>query len=406
MKVAYLDCFSGISGDMVLGALIDAGLSVDTLRAELHKLCLPGWSLTAKKVKRGALAATQISIETHEHHHHRGLAVILRMIDEAALDPAVKSTASNIFQRLGEAEARVHETNIENVHFHEVGAVDAILDIVGAAIAFHALGVDEVVCSPLDVGAGQVKTAHGILPVPAPATADLLRGVETYSSGVQKELVTPTGAAIATTLAKKFAPQPAMHLESIGYGAGSADIPGRPNVLRVLIGEPARALAGKNSPHHTDAHAGLGWDRPVQVIEANLDDMNPQIYGYFVDQALAAGALEIFSTPVQMKKNRPGILLTMLCNDEHVEALTNLLFRETTTIGARIHESRRRILHREIVKVATPLGDIRMKISRLNGTILNAAPEFEDCQRIASHLDIPLKEVLASASFHYLKSKS
>ena len=400
MKIAYLDCFSGISGDMVLGALVDSGLSPDLLRESLAALQLPGWRLTAEKVKRGAIAATHVKIATDEHHHHRGLSVILRMIDDAALPAPVKSTASQIFQRLGEAEARVHQVKIEEVHFHEVGAVDAILDIVGAAIGFHTLNIDEIVCSPLDVGAGQVQTAHGILPVPAPATGDLLRGATTYSSGIQKELVTPTGAAIATTLAKKFAPLPAMQLESIGYGAGSADIPGRPNVLRLLIGQPAALRA----PDHPSIYKGLGWDRPVQVIEANLDDMNPQIYGYFVDQALAAGALEIFSTPVQMKKNRPGILLTMLCNEDRVEALTDLLFRETTTIGARIHESRRRLLNREIVKLQTPLGEIRMKISRLNGTVLNAAPEFEDCQRIAAERDIPLKEVLASASFHYLQS--
>jgi len=400
MKIAYLDCFSGISGDMVLGALVDSGLSVDSLRESLVSVKLTGWALTAEKVKRGAIGATQVKIETHEHHHHRGLAVILRMIDEANLPAPVKTNASNIFQRLGEAEARVHQTKIEDVHFHEVGAVDAILDIVGAAIGFHALGIDEIVCSPLDVGAGQVKTAHGILPVPAPATVDLLRGAETYSSGILRELVTPTGAAIATTLAKKFASMPAMHLETVGYGAGSADIPGRPNVLRLLTGQAVKLPAGDK----LTSHKGLGWDRPVQVIEANLDDMNPQIYGYFVDQALAAGALEIFSTPVQMKKNRPGILLTMLCHEESVEALTDLLFRETTSIGARIHESRRRILHREIVKVQTSLGEIRMKISRLNGTILNAAPEYEDCQRIAAQRDLPLKQVIATANFEYQKS--
>src|ERR1700683_2759650 len=239
MKIAYLDCFSGISGDMVLGALVDSGLSPDLLRESLAALQLPGWRLTAEKVKRGAIAATHVKIATDEHHHHRGLSVILRMIDDAALPAPVKSTASQIFQRLGEAEARVHQVKIEEVHFHEVGAVDAILDIVGAAIGFHTLNIDEIVCSPLDVGAGQVQTAHGILPVPAPSPGDLLRAAPTSSSGIQKDLVTPTGAAIATTLAKKFAPLPAMQLESIGYGAGSADIPGRPNGLRLLIGQPA-----------------------------------------------------------------------------------------------------------------------------------------------------------------------
>jgi hypothetical protein len=294
-----------------------------------------------------------------------------------------------MFRRLGKAEAKVHQIDVEKVHFHEVGAVDAIVDIVGAAIGFELLGIDKFACSSLDVGAGNVKTAHGILPVPAPATAELLRGSPTYSSGILKELVTPTGAAIATTLATRFGDMPLINLQSIGYGAGSADLAERPNVLRLLIGDAVGMEKGER------------WDAPITVIEANLDDMNPQLYGYFVEQAFAAGALDVFSTSVQMKKNRPGILVTLMCESASENKLIDLIFRETTTIGVRTHEVRRRTLEREIVPVATPLGEVRMKVSRMNGTMLNATPEYEDCRQIAAQKGIPLKQVIALANFHY-----
>ena len=389
--IAYFDCFSGISGDMVLGALVDAGANLRVIEAELRKLGLEGWSISAEKVKRGAISATHLKVETSEGHHHRGLSVILGRIDKASLAPRTASRAQKIFTRLAEAEAKVHQLAVEQVHFHEVGAVDSIVDIVGAAIGFELLGVDEFACSAFDVGAGQVKTAHGLLPVPAPATAELLRGAPTYSSGIERELVTPTGAAIATTLATRYAEIPEMTLRAVGYGAGSADLKEKANVMRLLIGDKEISEPGEH------------WDAPISVIETNLDDLSPQIYGYFVDRALAAGALEVFSTSVLMKKNRPGQLLTLLCEQANLSRLMDLIFRETTTIGVRTYEVRRKTLDRELIPVATPFGEVRVKVSRLNGTVLTAMPEYEDCQRIAAARGIPLKEVIAAASFEYQK---
>ena len=275
-----------------------------------------------------------------------------------------------------------------------MGAVDSIVDIVGSAIGFELLGIDEFACSRFDVGGGQVKTAHGVLPVPAPATAELLRGAPTYSSGVERELVTPTGAAIATTLATRYEEIPPMTLRAIGYGAGSADLKEKANVMRLLIGDAESMSAA-------DSKTGGRWDSPVTVIETNLDDMSPQIYGYFAERALAAGALDVFSTPVQMKKNRPGQLVTILSEPENVTRLSDLIFSETTTIGVRTQDVRRKTLNREFVPVETPLGSVRMKVSRMNGTILNATPEYEDCQRIAAERGVPLKQVMAAASFEF-----
>ena len=389
--IAYFDCFSGISGDMVLGALVDAGADLRVIETDLRRLGLENWSISAEKVKRGAIFATRVKVETQEEHHHRGLSIILKRIEDAKLSSRAAERAKKIFTRLAEAEAKVHNLPVEQVHFHEVGAVDSIIDIVGAAIGFELLGIDEFACSALDVGAGQVKTAHGLLPVPAPATVELLRGAPMYSSGIERELVTPTGAAIATTLATRYAELPDMKLRAIGYGAGSADLKEKANVLRLLIGEC------------TASEAGERWDTPVTVIETNLDDMNPQVYGYFAEKALGAGALDVFSAPVQMKKNRPGMLVTLLSESANVSRLIDLVFRETTTIGVRTYEVRRKTLERELVPVATPFGDVRMKISRMNGSVLNATPEYEDCQRIANQRGIPLKQVIAAASFEFQK---
>jgi uncharacterized protein (TIGR00299 family) protein len=391
--IAYFDCFSGISGDMVLGALVDTGASLATIEAELRKLGLENWSISAEKVQRGPLSATFVKVKTQEDHHHRGLSIILQRIDDARLAPRAADRARKIFTRLAEAEAKIHQIPIDQVHFHEVGAVDSILDIVGAAIGFELLGIDEFACSALDVGAGHAKTAHGVLPVPAPATAELLRGAPLYGSGITHELVTPTGAAIATTLATHYSGMPEMKLRTIGYGAGSADLQEKPNVLRLLIGDRAASEPGEY------------WDSPVTVIETNLDDMSPQIYGYFAEKALAAGALDVFSTPVQMKKNRPGLLVTLLSDPANVSRLIDLVFRETTTLGVRTYEVRRKTLDREFIPVATPFGEVRMKVSRMNGTVLNAAPEYDDCQRIAAEKNIPLKQVLAAASFEFQKKK-
>jgi uncharacterized protein (TIGR00299 family) protein len=389
--IAYFDCYSGISGDMVLGALVDAGADLRAIEADLRRLGLENWSISADKVKRGAITATQVKVESREEHHHRGLSIILKRIEDAKLAPRATERAKKIFTRLAEAEAKVHDMPIEQLHFHEVGALDSIIDIVGAAIGFELLRIDEFACSAFDVGGGQVKTAHGLLPVPAPATAELLRGAPMYSSGIQHELVTPTGAAIATTLATRFAAAPEMKLRTIGYGAGSKDLNEQANVLRLLIGESVTSEAGER------------WDAPVTVIETNLDDMSPQIYGYFAEKALAAGALDVFSSPVQMKKNRPGMLVTLLCESANVSQLIDLVFRETTTIGVRTYEARRKTLDREFVPVETPFGQVRMKISRINATVLNATPEYDDCQRIAAEKGIPLKQVIASAAFEFQK---
>jgi hypothetical protein len=391
IRHAYFDCFSGISGDMVLGALVDAGADLRAIEADLRKLGLEGWSISASKVKRGEIFATQVKVETSEGHHHRGLSIILRRIDDAKLAPRAAERARNIFTRLAAAEAKVHQQPIEQVHFHEVGAVDSIVDIVGAAIGFELLGIDEFACSAFDVGAGQVQTAHGLLPVPAPATAELLKGAPLFTSGIAKELVTPTGAAIATTLSTGYAEIPKMTLKAIGYGAGSADLKEKANVLRLLIGESAVTEPAEY------------WDAPVTVIETNIDDMSPQIYGYFVERALQAGALDVFSSSVQMKKNRPGQLVTLLSEPHNVSRLVDLIFRETTTIGVRTHEVRRKTLARESLTVETPFGEVRMKISRLHGSVLNATPEYEDCRRIATQQNIPLKDVLAAATFQFQK---
>lgn len=397
VRTAYFDCFSGISGDMTLGALVDAGADLRAIEAELRKLGLEGWSISAEKVKRGQIFATHVKVQTNEDHHHRGLSIILGRIEKAQLAPRAAERATRIFTRLAQAEAKVHNIPVEEVHFHEVGAVDSIVDIVGAAVGFELLGIDDFACSPLDVGAGQVQTAHGLLPVPAPATTELLKGAPVYTSGIAKELVTPTGAAIATTLSTRYSAIPHMTLQAIGYGAGTADFPEKANVMRLLIGESAAGEAGKNLHGLADA--------PVTVIETNVDDMSPQIYGYFVERALASGALDIFSTSVQMKKNRPGLLVTILCEAANVTRLIDLLFSETTTIGVRMHEVRRRTLAREFLPIETGFGEVRMKISRMNGSVLNATPEYDDCQRIAAEKGIPLKQVIAAASFQFQKQR-
>jgi uncharacterized protein (TIGR00299 family) protein len=384
MKLAYFDCFSGISGDMTLGALVDGGVSLSHLCEQLRGLGVPGWELASEKVWKNGMSSTYVKVKTEDQSRHRSLSTILDILQKSQLSPRVREQASAIFSKLGEAEATVHDVPIEKIHFHEVGAVDAIVDIVGACIGFEALGIEQFVCSPLNVGGGTAKMAHGVLPVPAPATAKLLLGKPTYSNGVQKELVTPTGAAIVATLCAHFGPQPPMSVSSIGYGAGTADLEGQPNVVRIMIGEAIEKTVA-------------GFDEEIAVIEANLDDMNPQIYGYFQEKALAAGALDVYSTPVQMKKNRPGILLTLLCRPNDTGALMDLVFTETTTFGARTYRALRRTLPREWVNVRTQFGEVRMKISRVNGHIRHAAPEFEDCKKIAEQLHVPLHLVMDEA---------
>ncbi|MGA3176128.1 MAG: nickel pincer cofactor biosynthesis protein LarC [Candidatus Acidiferrum sp.] len=384
MKLAYFDCFSGISGDMTLGALLHAGVPLEHLREELNGLAVPGWEIRAQKVWKNGVAATYVRVQTQETHTHRSLSSIEGILQRSKLASPVREHAAAIFRKLGEAEAAVHDVPIEKIHFHEVGAIDSIVDIVGACIGFNFLGIARFACSPLNVGGGTAKTAHGVLPVPAPATARLLLGKPTYSSGVQKELVTPTGAAIVAALCETFGPQPPMTVSAIGYGAATADLEGQPNVLRLMVGESAEKHAGE-------------YSEEIRVIEANLDDLNPQVYGYFVERALAAGALDVFTTAVQMKKNRPGTLLTVLCKPADEAKFQDLIFAETTTFGVRSYTTQRRVLPREWETVATCFGEVRMKLARVNGQVLQISPEYEDCRKLAEEKAVPIQRVMQEA---------
>jgi uncharacterized protein (TIGR00299 family) protein len=430
--VAYFDCFSGLSGDMALGALLDAGLPLADLRAALGGLALGDAHVHAKKVLRAGVSATKFTVHAHKHDHeppkapggghdhshdhahdhghahdqhhahdhshghdhgpghehgpHRSLPEIFQLIDQSSLPASSRNRAKGMFQRLAEAEASIHQMPVEQVHLHEVGAIDSIMDIVGIAFAMEWVGADRVICSPLNVGGGMVHSAHGLFPVPAPATVKLLGATPIYSGAVQKELVTPTGALIATEYASAFGPIPPMSVERVGYGAGDRDDPSTPNVFRVLIGEAADRAAG---------------DR-VTVVECEIDDMNPQIFGVAMERLYAAGALEVFYVPVQMKKNRPGTLLTVIVPPEKLASISDVIFRETTTIGLRHYEAERECLAREIVSVETPLGPVRFKVSSRDGRIVTATPEFDDCARIAAANQLAVKDVqrIAIQAYH------
>ncbi len=392
MKLAYFDCFSGISGDMTLGALVHAGVPLDHLRNELKALDVPDWELRAENVWKNGMAATYVQVITQESHTHRSLSTIETILQNSQLAAPVRDRAIAIFRKLGEAEAAVHDVPIEKIHFHEVGAVDAIVDIVGACIGFSFLGIERFACSPLNVGGGTAKMAHGVLPVPAPATARLLLGKPTYSTGIQKELATPTGAAIVATVCDTFGPQPPMAVSTIGYGAGTTDLEAQPNVLRLMVGASAAKQEGN-------------YDEEIRVIEANLDDLNPQVYGYFLERALAAGALDVFTTPIQMKKNRPGTLLTVLCNPADESKFQDLFFAETTTLGVRSHTTQRRCLPREWESVSTRYGEVRMKLARVNGRVVQISPEYEDCRKLAEAKSVPLQHVMQEALHSWRESQ-
>ncbi len=394
MKLAYLDCSSGISGDMFLAALIDAGVPADRLFGELKKLSLGFYEFKRTRAVRGGLVGTHIDIHSPAEQPHRHLTDIRMLIEKALLPPKAAGLALKAFQHLAEVEGKLHNASPHSVHFHEVGAVDAVLDIVGVCVGMELLGISELICSPLNVGGGRVNAAHGSLPVPAPATAELLKDIPVYSTGVSGELVTPTGAALVATLAVEFGPFPAMKVEKIGYGAGAKDFPGHPNIARLFVGERTEIIAGQPGPPGDDI---------VSVIEANVDDMNPQLFGYVLEQALAAGALDVTCTSAQMKKNRPGLTISILCEPEKSDALSQLLFEQTTTIGVRIHEARRKVLDREQVTVETAYGSVRVKVARRNGVVMNAAPEFDDCQRLATEKSVPLKQVINAAKTAYLQ---
>ncbi len=397
MKQAYLDCFSGISGDMFVGALLDVGLPLERLFADLKKIPLGFYEFKRTRALRGHLVGTRVEIRAPGKQPSRKLRDIEALISDSELSAGVKERAQKVFSRLAEAEGKLHNMPPEQVHFHEVGAVDAILDIVGTCIGLEFLEISHLTCSPVNVGSGCVEAAHGSLPVPAPASLELLKDLPIYSSGVDGELVTPTGAALISTLATGFGPIPPMRVERIGYGAGAREIPGHPNLARLLLGESAEPVRVRD---------GAPGDEVVSVIEANVDDMSPQLYGYFIDQALAAGALDVTCTPIQMKKDRPGILLSVLCTPDKGDALAQMLFEQTTTIGVRIYEARRKILERELVSIQTPYGAVKVKVAKRDGKVLNVAPEYEDCKRLATEKGVPLKQVMIAAQASYLEQVS
>jgi hypothetical protein len=408
----YLDCFSGASGDMILGALLDLGLPLDALKGALGSLAIEYGDVTADRVLRAGVSATKFRLVEHApagaeqtgHHRHHHLKHIVAAIRRSALSSEGQDRAVHLFERLADAEAAIHDTAIERVHLHEVGALDSIIDIVGAVYGFEWFGIDDVMSSALNVGGGTVHCAHGMFPVPAPATARLLAGVPVYSDG-QSELVTPTGALLVTAYAKQFGPMPVMSIEQIAYGAGDRDPKERPNVLRILRGTRAvtseGAARGGGAPASDRAGVWGGAprdeDERIVKLESEIDDMNPQLFGPLMDTLHAAGALDVFYTPVQMKKGRPGTLVTIIAFPERRQALTEILFRESTTIGVRYQEMSRTRLDRSIESVDTPYGPVRFKIARRDGEELNAAPEFDDCARLAAERGVSIKTVQAAA---------
>jgi uncharacterized protein (TIGR00299 family) protein len=387
MKTLYFDCFAGASGDMILGAMVAAGVDPNFLREQLALLRVDGFSIDFETVNRSGLSATYARVETAHEHKHRHLSEIKQIIEGSDLPEYVKTLSVQIFTRLAEAEARVHNEPIDHVHFHEVGALDAIVDVVGAAICFDYLDIERFVCSPLHVGSGMVQMAHGRFPIPPPAVAELLRGVPFYSTDIKGELLTPTGAAIITTVCSEYRPIPQMTTESTGYGAGTREYQDFPNVLRVLLGE-------------TESNAGT--DERLWMLETNLDDASPQLVGHVMDRVFDLGALDCFFTPVQMKKNRPGVLLSVLCGPDRKQALMKFLFMETTTLGVRSYEVARRALQREVVQVETQYGMIDVKVARLDGRRVNEMPEFEQCRAAAAKAGVPVKVVEDAARVAFL----
>ena len=384
-RLVYFDCASGASGDMLLGAVVDLGLPLERLCGELAKLSVPGYRVESSPVKRGGIASTKVDVIAEAGDQpHRHLRHVLAILEGSTLEPRIKQRAAALFGRLAEAEAAVHGTTPEKVHFHEVGAIDSIVDIVGGVIALDWLGPARFVASPLNVGTGTVTMAHGTLPVPPPATARLVTGVPVYGAG-EGELLTPTGALMITSYASEYGALPPMRIERIGHGAGGRDPKGRPNVLRLLVGE---AVAGTAVTASSDR---------VLVLETEVDDGSPQLLGPLFERLLAAGALDAFFTPVQMKKGRPGVLVSVIAPPALREAVEEILFRETTTLGVRRSEWERSALDRETASVETAYGPIRVKIGRRHGVVYNASPEFDDCHKAAAENTVAIKEVLAAA---------
>lgn len=377
MKTAYFDCLSGISGDMTLGALVDAGADLDHLNAAIESLGLPGCRLVAEEVKKCGFRAIQVTVEYEKEHVHRHLSHILKMIDGSVLNDRQKDTASRVFRRLAEAEAKVHGTTVDKVHFHEVGAADSIADIVGAAVGLDSLGIERIVASPVPTGCGTIKIAHGVCSVPAPATAELLAGIPLAECSIPKEMTTPTGAALLATLADGFGPPPTMRIEQIGYGAGQRDLEEQPNILRLLIGQ---AVSGNAGP--------IVW-----VLETNLDDMPGEQIAYCTERLWEVGVLDVYTAAIQMKKNRPAVKLTVLCPADRIDDAEAILLRETTTLGIRRWPVQRTVLDRTAHIVETPLGPVAGKVGRLHDGSLRFAPEYEACRQVALRESVPLREV-------------
>jgi pyridinium-3,5-bisthiocarboxylic acid mononucleotide nickel chelatase len=428
LKVLYFDCFAGAAGDMILGALLDAGLPFEELKHALGSLAVEGWDVSIDRVIKTGVAATKFRVHEHahrgsgigdrgsgtgyqgsgaggQHRHghshdrgHHSLDEIYVAIDRSALSGSGKARAIEMFRRLGEAEAAIHGTSMAQVHLHEVGAIDSIIDIVGAVFALDWFKADRIVVSPINVGGGMVRSEHGVFPVPAPATVALLKNAPVYSSGIQMELLTPTGALILTEFASAYGPMPLMRVDKVGYGAGDRELKETPNVLRILIGE-AEDVRGAG------ASAPAASSMKVVVLECEIDDMNPQIFGVLMEKLYTAGALEVFYSAVQMKKNRPGTLMTIVATPEQRDVMTDIVFRESTTIGVRHQELSRECLDREMVTVATSLGAVRFKVARRDGRVLNAQPEFDDLAKLSAERGIPVKEVQALAHKAWLDAK-
>ena len=381
MKIAFFDCFSGVSGDMILGALVDAGLDIAKLETELGKLGISGYRITAEKTARKGIAGTRVSVEVTDRTTERKLKDIVEIIDRSGLDDGVKEQSKQTFTEMARVEATIHGKSIDDIHLHEVGSLDAIVDVVGAFAGLNKLGIEAAYCSRIHVGTGFLECRHGTLPVPAPATLEMLKEIPIYSTGIEAELATPTGACIMKTLCKGFGIMPEMKVEEIGYGAGSRELE-IPNLLRVYVGETI----------------GRGYEKDEAVlIETNIDDMKPELLAYATEALLEQGALDVFTTPISMKKNRPGTILSVLTTRDKLDEVLSTIFAETTTLGVRIHSLERQKLSTEIISVETRFGVISVKIGRAGGQVKNIAPEYESCKSIATEQGIPLKDVYDEA---------
>jgi uncharacterized protein (TIGR00299 family) protein len=391
-KTLFIEPFSGISGDMMVAALLDLGFSFEELQAKLALLPLHGYQLSSQKCVRSGIQAVKFDVQAGHSHAHRSFADIRAMIESCGLSSWVREKSIEAFRRLAEAEGKIHGQPPEKVHFHEVGAVDSIIDIVGTMIAVESFLPARIVSAPVNVGQGTLECQHGIYPVPGPAAQELLRGIPTFSNAVTGELTTPTGATLLVTLVDEFGVHPALKIQASGYGAGMRQTPGNANVLRISCGEMI-------------SETGISPEEKVAVIDATIDDMSPQIYGHFQERALAAGALDVYSTPISMKKNRPAMKITCVCAVADVDRLAELMFCETTTIGIRYTLAHRKTLRREFQTVQTSFGSVTMKVSYLGDRPVNFVPEFEDCRRLAIEKSVALKEVQSAAIHAYRQLK-